>query len=98
MIQRESYGFNTFAANRIGEIHQTTEKEEWLWVAGKPWLNVADLATRGASLTELGKSLWQSGPQFLTQSEKKVEKGRFGLPQPCNYYWLVCYCWFVTTT
>ena len=71
MIQRESYGFNTFAANRIGEIHQTTEKGEWLWVARKPWLNVADLATRGASPTELGKSLWQSGPQFLTQPENE---------------------------
>ena len=29
MIEKESYGFNTYAANRIGEIHQNTKQDEW---------------------------------------------------------------------
>ena len=70
MINRESYGFNTFAANRVGEIHQGTLKSEWAWVPGKPWLNVADLTTRGCSPVELSTdSVWQQGPKFLAKPE-----------------------------
>ena len=29
MIQKESYGFKTFAGVRIGEIQQSTEKNQW---------------------------------------------------------------------
>ena len=32
MINKESYGFNTFAANRIGEIQQKTTPSEWFLV------------------------------------------------------------------
>ena len=57
MIWKESYGFNTFSANQIGEIKQVTEPKEWRWVAGA--LNVADLTSRGCSLTEIGpESVW----------------------------------------
>ena len=70
MIQRESYGFNTFAANRIGEIHQTTDRNEWLWVPGKPWINVADITTRGCPPSELNSKLWQTGPDFMQDPEK----------------------------
>ena len=70
MIWKESYGFNTFVANRIGELHQTTKPNEWHWVAGKPWLNVADLTTRGCSPKEMhAGSIWQEGPEFLKQEE-----------------------------
>ena len=68
MIWKESYGFNTFVANRIGEIQQVTEPKEWYWVAGT--LNVADLATRGCSPNEIGsESVWQNGPEFLRQDQ-----------------------------
>ena len=64
MIGRTSYGFNTFAANRIGEIHQGSVKEEWFWVSGK--LNIADLTTRGANAEEVSEfSEWQNGSDFL---------------------------------
>ena len=67
MIQRESYGFNTFASNRIGEIHSATEQDEWAWIGGKPWLNIADVTTRGLRPSDLGEdSLWQKGPEFLS--------------------------------
>lgn len=35
MAQKESYGFNTFAATRIGEIQSGTNPKDWCWVASK---------------------------------------------------------------
>ena len=64
MIQKESYGFNAFAATRIGEIQESSHPEEWYWVEGKA--NVADILTRGTKLNNLGPtSKWQNGPEFL---------------------------------
>ena len=72
MVNRESYGFNTFVANRVGEIRQGTNPEEWAWIEGKPWLNVADVATRGCNPNMLKlDSLWQTGPEFLSQPEEE---------------------------
>ena len=71
MIQKESYGFNTFVANRIGEINQSTDKSEWCWVPGKPWMNVADMTTRGVPISEIANNgIWQNGPVFLQTEEK----------------------------
>ena len=69
MVHKESYGFNTFAANRIGEIHQSTAAHEWQWVAGKSWCNVADITTRGCPASEVAERLWQEGPEFLRLPE-----------------------------
>ncbi|XP_043198573.1 uncharacterized protein LOC122368576 isoform X1 [Amphibalanus amphitrite] len=64
MIQKESYGFATFAAVRVGEIQHTTDPTQWYWVEGN--LNGADCLTRGKHPTELGgDSEWQAGPEFL---------------------------------
>ena len=69
MINKESYGFNTFAANRIGEIQQKTTPSEWFWVEGV--LNIADWITRGKSPLELDRDcLWQKGPDFLALPEE----------------------------
>ena len=65
MIQKGSYGFNTFAANRVGEIQHTTQKNEWYWIPGKPDINVADVTTRGCAPVDVSSSLWQEGPEFL---------------------------------
>ena len=45
MIQRESYGFNTFTSTKIGEIQEGTNPKDWYWVNGES--NIADLITRG---------------------------------------------------
>ena len=45
MISKESYGFNTYVANRIGEIQAKTVSSEWFLVSGK--LNISDWLTRG---------------------------------------------------
>ena len=64
MISKESYEFNTFVANHIGEIQSKTEVSEWYWVNGT--LNIADWITRGKSPVDLqSKSVWQEGPAFL---------------------------------
>ena len=51
MINRENYGFNTYAALRIGEIQKATKPEQWAWVDGK--MNIADWITRGCCPTEM---------------------------------------------
>ena len=35
MIQKESYGFNTFVAVRVGEIQDHTNPQNWYWIDGK---------------------------------------------------------------
>ena len=64
VINKNSYGFNTYAANRIGEIQQDTDPSEWFWTAGR--LKIEDWLTRGKSPGELGQdTTWQTGPAFL---------------------------------
>ena len=69
-IQRESYGYQTFFANRIGEIQGNTRTQEWWWIPGPQ--NIADVVTRGAGPEDLGEdSEWQNGPQFLSLPENE---------------------------
>ena len=64
MIHKESYGFNTFAATRVGEIQEGTEKNNWYWVESKH--NIADWLTRGRRTNEIDfNSNWEKGPDFL---------------------------------
>lgn len=63
-IQKDSYGYQTFFANRIGEIHRAGPVDSWRWVEGQE--NIADLITRGAPPKDLAEgSAWQEGPGFL---------------------------------
>lgn len=64
MVQKESYGFNTFAAVRIGEIQQQTDPAQWYWIEGR--MNGSDCLTRGRKPEDLSlNSKWQNGPEFL---------------------------------
>ena len=66
MIQKESYGFNTFVATRVGEIQEGTDPEQWYWINTKD--NIADVITRGVLPESIGmNSEWQNGPSFLSQ-------------------------------
>ena len=68
MIHKESYGFNTFAGNRVGEIQRKSSPDEWAWISGK--LNISDMLTRGCSPSQLGEgSEWQEGPNVLQLEE-----------------------------
>ena len=65
MINKDSYGFRSFAANRIGKIQEYTEKENWYWVEGN--LNIADRTNRPLDMVaKVGlSSEWQKGSEFL---------------------------------
>lgn len=63
-IQRDSYGYQSFFANRVGEIQKAGRVDDWWWIPGE--LNVADIITRGAAPEDLKEnSVWQEGPEFL---------------------------------
>ena len=47
MLQKESYGFNTFVATRVGEIQESTDPKQWYWINSKD--NIADIISRGIS-------------------------------------------------
>ena len=64
-IQRESYGFQTFFANQVGEIQKAGPVTDWWWIPGE--VNIADLVTWGCSPELLGEnSVWQKGPKFMS--------------------------------
>ncbi|GAA6077248.1 uncharacterized protein LOC122145514 [Tachysurus ichikawai] len=64
-VQHERYGYQTFFANRIGEIQSSTNVQDWWWVPGQ--VNIADIIVRGAGPKDLDEdSEWQSGPKFLS--------------------------------
>ena len=64
MIRKPSYGFNTFAGLRVGEIQQKTNVDSWLHVASEE--NISDILTRGAPPIMISTgSVWQSGPSWL---------------------------------
>ena len=68
MIQKNSYRFNTFAATRIGEIQEGTSQTDWYRVESEH--NIADCLMRGKKPSDIGlESIWQKGPEFLTQPE-----------------------------
>ena len=51
MIEKQSYGYNTFIATRIGEIQEHTIPSEWFWVESEA--NIADWITRGKEVMRL---------------------------------------------
>ena len=70
MIQKQSHGFNTFVAVRIGEIQEFTDPKEWYWVESEA--NIADWISRGKKACEIDEeSDWQVGPKFLRDEENK---------------------------
>lgn len=70
MIQKESYGYNTFAATRIGEIQEGTNPQDWYWVESDK--NIADWITRGKRPSDIkSESDWQKGPRFLQLPESE---------------------------
>ena len=66
-LNNESRRFHTFVANRVAEIRETSEVQQWRHVPGEQ--NPADVCSRGASLMELMETEWLSGPEFLKHDE-----------------------------
>lgn len=69
-IQKDSFRFNTFVANRVAEIQAKSSPSEWFWVNSK-W-NISDLCTRECTPSALGESsVWQRGPDFLARPKEE---------------------------
>ena len=67
-IQNESTRFHTFVANRVAEIREYTEPEQWHHVPGA--VNPADDCSRGLPASLLTSShRWLRGPDFLWKDE-----------------------------
>ena len=63
-IQKQSYGFGTFAALRIAEIQEKSDPGQWWWTDGQN--NPADMTTRYTKPEDLGRnSDWQTRPEFI---------------------------------
>ena len=77
-MRNTSRNFKPFVANRISEIHDTTDPEKWRHVPGE--VNPADIPTGGSLVSELIKSkLWLEGPDFLQAQESSWPEK---LPKP----------------
>ena len=80
-LHNERKRFQTFVANRVATILETSSPAQWRLVAGKQ--NPADDASRGLSADALLNSKgWFAGPEFLWHSEEHWPK------QPNN----LCVC------
>lgn len=67
-ISNDTKHFHTYVANRVSEIRASSEPEQWRHVASHD--NPADIASRGATPTELYASkLWTEGPDFLKEAD-----------------------------
>ena len=63
-IGKENLKVGTYVANRVGEIREKTNPEEWMWIPTE--VNIADYVTKPMNSSELGSSSeWQLGPRFL---------------------------------
>ena len=75
-IHNESRRFQTYVANRVGEIRDLTAAEQWRYCPGK--LSPADDVSRGLEMNEFLKNeRWLKGPSFLHRSEDHWPENKF---------------------
>ena len=69
-IHNETKRFQTYVANRLNEIREKTDKEQWRHCPGK--LNPADDCSRGLDAQQfLDNERWLKGPNFLWGAERE---------------------------
>ena len=69
-IENQDKRFQTFMANRVAAIHNSSSPSQWNYVNTE--LNTADDASRGVSANSLER--WIQGPEFLCQSNEDWPK------------------------
>ena len=68
-IRNDTKRFQTFVANRVGVIRESTDIDQWRHIATER--NPADLASRGMTAEAFLKpNVWISGPRFLLGTEE----------------------------
>ena len=70
-ITNKSKRFHVYVANRVQQITDLTETNQWHYISSK--LNPADLASRGASVDSLIDSCWFQGPKFLWATDLSAQ-------------------------
>jgi hypothetical protein len=79
-IKSEARNFQTFVANRIGEIEETTNGAQWHWLPRDE--NVADEATRDSKPCDFTPSVrWFNGSDFLRLPPDQWPKERPSPPK-----------------
>lgn len=72
-IQRDSYGYQTFFANHMGEIQKAGPIVDWWWIPGE--LNIADIMTLRCTAEDLKEGcVWQNGQEFLSWPVESLPK------------------------
>lgn len=72
-LSAEPYTWQTFVSNRVSEIQQSSQIDEWYHV--KSCNNPADIISRGINPTEITQcKLWWQGPEYLSQIEESWPK------------------------
>jgi hypothetical protein len=68
-IKSLSHTLKTFVANRVSEIQNKTNIDDWRHVSTTD--NPADLISRGQTPKEfLNQAIWKTGPEWLNQTEE----------------------------
>ena len=73
-IKNESRRFHVFVANRVAEIHQSTNSSQWHHIPGKA--NPADVISRGEDTIHFDVKHWNNGPPFLIRDKCEWEIGQ----------------------
>lgn len=72
-IAKQPSTLETFVANRVAEIQETTKRKDWNYIPSK--LNPCDILSRGCTALELkDDKLWSDGPHFLQNTENEWPK------------------------
>ena len=80
-IKRNSKQWKTFVYNRVQQILDRSDPENWRWCSGSS--NPADLVSRGMKAEELKESeLWWQGPSWLKESTEKYPNEALDENQP----------------
>lgn len=64
-IRNEARRFHTYVANRVQQVHDLTDPNDWYHVRSEE--NPADVSSRGSDARSLLSSIWFQGPSFLHQ-------------------------------
>ncbi|KAF6021761.1 hypothetical protein EB796_019933 [Bugula neritina] len=73
-IKNETTKFSPYVTNRVTQIRKSTEPQQWKHISGTK--NPADIASRGATVHQLGTSRWFTGPEFLWKKNLRDELDR----------------------
>ncbi|XP_048587898.1 uncharacterized protein LOC125571976 [Nematostella vectensis] len=75
-INNETRRFQTYVANRVTEIREATNPDQWRHCPGK--LNPSDEVSRGLTIDEfLRDERWLNDPSFLRESEDQWPDNKF---------------------